>query len=281
MRCRSSRAPAAAGSAGSWTSRSSRSSRSRRGSWTGPSAASSRGPESMRSTTKRHPARIRVSIGADADGRLTAIDFHGDFDTGAYASWGPTVANRVPVHASRAVRRPGGPRDDPGALHERPDRRRVPRLRGPAGGHRPGGPPRRPRRDAGHRPPGDPPAERAARRVDDGHRPGPHGERRVSGRASMRSSRPGRTPSPTRPPPTTRRRSAGAADPARGRDRGHVVRHRQHVAAQPVHGPDRPPPGRHVRAVQRRAGHRPGVEHGHDPDRRRRPGRAARARSRS
>jgi CO/xanthine dehydrogenase Mo-binding subunit len=23
----------------------------------------------------------------------------GDFDTGAYASWGPTVANRVPVHA--------------------------------------------------------------------------------------------------------------------------------------------------------------------------------------
>ena len=57
-------------------------------------------PESMRSTTKRHPARIRVSLGADADGRLTAIDFHGDFDTGAYASWGPTVANRVPVHAS-------------------------------------------------------------------------------------------------------------------------------------------------------------------------------------
>ena len=29
-----------------------------------------------------------------------AIDFAGDFNTGAYASWGPTVANRVPVHAS-------------------------------------------------------------------------------------------------------------------------------------------------------------------------------------
>jgi CO/xanthine dehydrogenase Mo-binding subunit/aerobic-type carbon monoxide dehydrogenase small subunit (CoxS/CutS family) len=57
-------------------------------------------PESMRATTKRHPARISVTIGADADGRLTALDFHGDFDTGAYASWGPTVANRVPVHAS-------------------------------------------------------------------------------------------------------------------------------------------------------------------------------------
>jgi len=57
-------------------------------------------PESMRSTTKRHPSRIVASLGADAEGRLTAIDFHGDFDTGAYASWGPTVANRVPVHAS-------------------------------------------------------------------------------------------------------------------------------------------------------------------------------------
>ncbi len=57
-------------------------------------------PESMLSTTKRHPARITARLGADATGRLTAIDFHGDFDTGAYASWGPTVANRVPVHAS-------------------------------------------------------------------------------------------------------------------------------------------------------------------------------------
>ncbi len=57
-------------------------------------------PESMRSTTKRHPAVMTAALGADADGMLTAIDFQGDFDTGAYASWGPTVANRVPVHAS-------------------------------------------------------------------------------------------------------------------------------------------------------------------------------------
>ena len=33
-------------------------------------------------------------------GRLLAVDFAIDFDTGAYASWGPTVANRVPVHAT-------------------------------------------------------------------------------------------------------------------------------------------------------------------------------------
>ena len=57
-------------------------------------------PESMRATTKRHPARMTATMAADAEGRLTAVDFHGDFDTGAYASWGPTVANRVPVHAS-------------------------------------------------------------------------------------------------------------------------------------------------------------------------------------
>ncbi len=57
-------------------------------------------PESMRSTTKRHPAVMTATLGADAEGRFTAIAFHGDFDTGAYASWGPTVANRVPVHAS-------------------------------------------------------------------------------------------------------------------------------------------------------------------------------------
>ncbi|MBI2782064.1 MAG: molybdopterin-dependent oxidoreductase [Chloroflexi bacterium] len=56
-------------------------------------------PESMAASPKRHPSRIRATAGVDADGRLTAYRFHGDFDTGAYASWGPTVANRVPVHA--------------------------------------------------------------------------------------------------------------------------------------------------------------------------------------
>jgi CO/xanthine dehydrogenase Mo-binding subunit/aerobic-type carbon monoxide dehydrogenase small subunit (CoxS/CutS family) len=56
-------------------------------------------PESMMSTTKRHPSRIDVAIGADRDGQLSAMTFDGEFDTGAYASWGPTVANRAPVHA--------------------------------------------------------------------------------------------------------------------------------------------------------------------------------------
>ncbi len=63
-------------------------------------------PESMRSTTKRHPARMAAQFACDRDGRLTAVEFHGDFDTGAYASWGPTVANRVPVHATGPYRVP-------------------------------------------------------------------------------------------------------------------------------------------------------------------------------
>lgn len=56
--------------------------------------------ESMASTTKRHPSRIRARYACDAEGKLTALDFHGDFNTGAYASWGSTVANRVPVHST-------------------------------------------------------------------------------------------------------------------------------------------------------------------------------------
>ncbi|WP_111733292.1 molybdopterin-dependent oxidoreductase [Roseovarius amoyensis] len=56
--------------------------------------------ESMMSTTKRHPARMSARIGADADGRIAGFVFDGEFNTGAYASWGPTVAGRVPVHAS-------------------------------------------------------------------------------------------------------------------------------------------------------------------------------------
>jgi CO/xanthine dehydrogenase Mo-binding subunit len=56
--------------------------------------------ESIMSTTKRHPARIRLRAGATSDGRLLALDFSADFNTGAYSSWGPTVAARVPVHAS-------------------------------------------------------------------------------------------------------------------------------------------------------------------------------------
>jgi len=57
-------------------------------------------PESMASSTKRHPSRITARAGCDQDGKLTTLAFEGAFDTGAYASWGPTVSDRVPVHCS-------------------------------------------------------------------------------------------------------------------------------------------------------------------------------------
>jgi CO/xanthine dehydrogenase Mo-binding subunit/aerobic-type carbon monoxide dehydrogenase small subunit (CoxS/CutS family) len=62
--------------------------------------------ESMASSTKRHPAEIRARASCDAEGRLISFEMEGDFNTGAYASWGPTVAGRVPVHASGPYRVP-------------------------------------------------------------------------------------------------------------------------------------------------------------------------------
>ena len=57
-------------------------------------------PESLSSSTKRHPVKMRAKAGCTRDGKLTAYEYHGDFNTGAYASWGPTVADRVPIHCS-------------------------------------------------------------------------------------------------------------------------------------------------------------------------------------
>src|SRR6185312_6574287 len=50
--------------------------------------------ESMSSTTKRHPGSMRATIGADAEGRVTGMVFDGDFNTGAYESWGPNYRAR-------------------------------------------------------------------------------------------------------------------------------------------------------------------------------------------
>ena len=62
-------------------------------------------PESMQSSTKRHPARdAGERRAATPTAASIAFDFAGDFNTGAYSSWGPTVANRVPIHASGPYR---------------------------------------------------------------------------------------------------------------------------------------------------------------------------------
>lgn len=60
--------------------------------------------ESMQASTKRHPSKITMRIGAKQDGTLSGMHFSGRFNTGIYSSWGPTVANRVPVHASGPYR---------------------------------------------------------------------------------------------------------------------------------------------------------------------------------
>lgn len=55
--------------------------------------------ESMRATTKRHPAAINATLTCDDRGRLRTYSMNADFNTGPYSSCGPIVANRVPIHA--------------------------------------------------------------------------------------------------------------------------------------------------------------------------------------
>ncbi|NKB19695.1 MAG: molybdopterin-dependent oxidoreductase [Alphaproteobacteria bacterium] len=56
--------------------------------------------ESMAASTKRHPSRITARYGCSNDGKLQSYEFNGDFNTGAYVSWGLTVKDRVPIHAT-------------------------------------------------------------------------------------------------------------------------------------------------------------------------------------
>ncbi|MDH4034836.1 MAG: molybdopterin-dependent oxidoreductase, partial [candidate division Zixibacteria bacterium] len=56
--------------------------------------------ETFQSTQKRHPARIRIRLGATNDGKLTAFKADVLADTGAYASWGPNILRKICVHVS-------------------------------------------------------------------------------------------------------------------------------------------------------------------------------------
>lgn len=62
--------------------------------------------ESMLVTTKRHPASIAARMTCDEAGQLATYEFHADFNTGPYASCGPIVADRVPIHAMGPYRVP-------------------------------------------------------------------------------------------------------------------------------------------------------------------------------
>jgi CO/xanthine dehydrogenase Mo-binding subunit len=56
--------------------------------------------EAYLATAKRHPLIMKMKTGADENGRLLAMQATIICDTGAYASYGPAVANRAPVHAT-------------------------------------------------------------------------------------------------------------------------------------------------------------------------------------
>ena len=137
--------------------------------------------DSMMSTTKRHPASMKATIGAHADGTIAGMVFHGDFNTGAYASWGPTVANRVPVHASGPYATPNY-RAEGRAIH----------TNGPiSGAFRGFGVPQATimqetlydelAEKLGHGPAGVPPEERASERRRNGDRPAARRRRRHCG----------------------------------------------------------------------------------------------------
>lgn len=56
--------------------------------------------ESLRTHPKRHPARIKYRIGADASGKLMALEADVLIDTGAYASLGPDILENMVVFAA-------------------------------------------------------------------------------------------------------------------------------------------------------------------------------------
>ncbi|UCG17736.1 MAG: selenium-dependent xanthine dehydrogenase [Phycisphaerales bacterium] len=62
--------------------------------------------ESFRLHPKRHPVRIHMRAGCDADGRLTAVRARIVGDTGAYASVGGKVLERAAGHATGPYRVP-------------------------------------------------------------------------------------------------------------------------------------------------------------------------------
>lgn len=56
--------------------------------------------ESIRMHPKRHPVRLEIKLGCDAEGKLTAMNLKATGDTGAYASVGTKVMERIAGHAT-------------------------------------------------------------------------------------------------------------------------------------------------------------------------------------
>ena len=197
--------------------------------------------ESMMSTTKRHPASMRATIGTDAEGRVTGMVFRRRVQhrrlcklgaDGDQPRAGACVAALSDAQLSRLRQR------DP---HQRADFRRVPRFWRAASDDHAGDALRRTGRQARHGPAGVPPEERAARRLLDGDRPKARirrRHRRLPRRAGAAlAARAGRCRG---------LQPAGRPRAPRRRRRVMLVWLRQHFAAQPVDHQ-----GRHLRPTAR------------------------------
>ena len=165
--------------------------------------------------------------------------------------------SRIACLSTRWAPTAGTPSSRPPAPSTRTTaRRRVPRLRRPAGRDRPRDAPRRSRRRSWPRSAG----------ASDWPTPSAPGDRTPSGQAPCSQRRPPGVPrgapaalaASCAPPRTLQNATANGGPRQRHRHRGHVVRHRQHRAREPIDDRD----GRHARrpgrAAVRRGGHRPG-----------------------
>ena len=221
-------------------------------------------PESMAASTKRHPARVAARFGCDAEGKLLACDVTATFDTGAYASWGPTVANRVPVHAMGPYAIPNVRTWGEAFFTNGP----------PAGAFRGFGVPQA---AIAHEAMMDELADRLSiDRLEFRHRNALRaGDTTATGQTLAHSAGLAQCLDALRPhwkkahDEVAAFNAQAGTQAARRRHRLHVVRHRQHLDVQPLAHARRPVAGRHADALQRRGRYRPGLQHHHDPDRRR------------
>ena len=128
--------------------------------------------ESIISTTKRHPSHIRLRAGATRDGKLTAMDFAADFNTGRLLLLGANGRGAGSRPCLGALPRAALSRADPGSAHQSGAGGGFPRIWRAANRDRTGTVVRRSRRPAGHRPPGIPHPECARQCDSDGNRAG-------------------------------------------------------------------------------------------------------------
>ena len=132
--------------------------------------------ESLLVHPKRHPVRIELAVGCDAEGRLTALRARMLGDSGPYASVGMKVLERAAGHACGPYVVPVVDVEAVAARTNNSVCGRLPGLRRQPGPVRHGGRPGPPGRRGGHQRLGDPPAQRGVPRSRLG--PGPdHGRR--------------------------------------------------------------------------------------------------------